>query len=173
MIESQFAIYDLAQFLSAVSMFEDPDLIVGEKAMIIKHGSEKMSYTFSEPSLILSPPEKQIVLPSNDVELVLKNDVLNRVLKAVSIIGVPEIAVTGDGNSIFIEALNTKNPSHSAYRVEVGETSKKFRLIFLAENIKLLPGDYNVSISSRGLSHFKGDDVEYWIAVEASSTYEG
>jgi hypothetical protein len=139
--------------------------------MTITKGSEKINYTYSEMSLMLAPPEKGIQLPSRDVEFELKNEVLVRVQKALSIIGAPEIAVTGDGHQVYIEALNTKDQSKSNYRVEVGETDKNFRFIFLAENIKLLPGDYNVTVSSKGLSHFKGDDVEYWVAVEASSTF--
>lgn len=172
-IDSSFGIYDLGQFLSAISLFEDPDLIKGNHAMTIAKGSEKINYIYSEMSLMLSPPEKEIQLPSIDVEFELKNDVLVRVQKALGIIGAPEIAITGDGDKVYIEALNTKDQSKSNYRVEVGDTDKTFRFIFLAENIKLLPGDYKVAISSKGLSHFKGQDVEYWVAVEQHSTYEG
>lgn len=172
-IDSAFGIYDLGQFLSAISLFEDPELIKGNHAMTITKGSEKINYIYSEMSLMLSPPEKEIQLPTRDVEFELKNDVLVRVQKALGIIGAPEIAVTGDGDKVYVEALNTKDQSKSNYRVEVGETNKNFRFIFLAENIKLLPGDYNVTISSKGLSHFKGEDVEYWVAVEQHSTYEG
>jgi len=172
-IDSSFGIYDLGQFLSAISLFEDPELIKGNHSMTITKGTEKINYTYSEMSLMLSPPEKEIQLPSRDVEFELKNEVLVRVQKALGIIGAPEIAVTGDGDKVFIEALNTKDQSKSNYRVEVGETDKNFRFIFLAENIKLLPGDYNVTVSSKGLSHFKGEDVEYWVAVEQHSTYEG
>jgi hypothetical protein len=172
-IDASFGIYDLGQFLSAISLFEDPELTPGQQAMTISRGSEKINYIYSEMSLMLSPPEKEIQLPSRDVEFELKNEVLVRVQKALGIIGAPEIAVTGDGDKVFIEALNTKDQSKSNYRVEVGETDKNFRFIFLAENIKLLPGDYNVTVSSKGLSHFKGEDVEYWVAVEQHSTYEG
>ena len=171
--QSQFAIYDLAQFLSAVSMFDDPELTPTKTAMEIGTNRERIKYTFSEPSLILAAPEKEVKVPDPEVVFELKNDSLTRTLKALSVIGAPEIAVTGDGENVYIEALNTKDSSKSTYRVPVGETSKTFRFIFLAENIKLLPGDYNVSISSKGLSHFKGSDVEYWVAVEAHSTYEG
>lgn len=172
-IEKTFAIYDLPQFLSAVSLFEDPELELGDRSVNIGSGRERIRYTFSEPSLILAPPEKEIQLPTPEVEFTLRNDVLTRVQKALGIIGAPEIAVTGDGEKIYVEALNTKNSSESTYKVEVGETDKTFRLIFLAENIKLLPGDYEVAISSKGLSHFKGEDIEYWVAVEQHSTYEG
>lgn len=172
-IESTFGIYDLPQFLSAVSMFDEPELIPGTQSIRITNGNEKLDFRFAEISLIQSPPEKDIVLQSVDVEFELKNEVLNRTLKALGIIGAPEIAVTGDGEKIYLETLNTKNSSESAYRVEVGTTDKEFRMIFLAENIKLLPGDYSVAISAKGLSHFKSDDVEYWVAVEASSHYTG
>ncbi len=170
-IDATFGIYDLGQFLSAISLFDDPELTPGNSAMTISKGSEKINYIYSEMSLMLTPPEKEIQLPSIDVEFELKNEVLVRVQKALGIIGAPEIAVTGDGNSVYIEALNTKDTSKSNYRVEVGQTDKTFRFIFLAENIKLLPGDYKVAISSKGLSHFKSEDVEYWVAVEASSTF--
>lgn len=170
---SSFAIYDLAQFLGAVSMFEDPELNPTKDAMEIVRGTEKLRYKFSEPSLIYAAPEKEVRLPTHDVEFELKNEILTRTQKALSVIGAPEIAVTGDGQSIYLEALNTKNSGDSAYRVNVGTTDKNFRFIFLAENMKLLPGDYNVAISSKGLSHFKGEDVEYWVAVEQHSTYEG
>lgn len=172
-IEKTFAVYDLPQFLSAISLFEDPELELGERSADIGNGRERIRYTFSEPSLILAPPEKEIQLPTPEVEFTLRNDVLTRVQKALGIIGAPEIAVTGDGEKIYVEALNTKNTSESTYKVEVGSTDKNFRLIFLAENIKLLPGDYQVAISSKGLSHFKGEDIEYWVAVEQHSTYEG
>lgn len=172
-IERTFAIYDLGKFLSAVSMFDDPDLLLGDTSITITNGREKLSYTYAEISLIKAPPEKEITFPSVDVEFDLKNDDLNRVIKALSIIGAPEIAFTGDGTSIYMEALNTKNPAESTYRTEVGSTNKQFRLIFKAENIKLLPGDYHVKVSGKGLSHFKAEDVEYWIAVEANSTFEG
>lgn len=172
-MESKFAIYDLAQFLSAVSMFNDPELVAGSSNMEISEGSEKINFTFAEPSLILSPPDRQLKLPSPEVQFELKSEILARTQKALGIIGAPEIAVTGDGSAIYIEALNTKNSSESTYKVQVGETDKTFNMIFLAENIKLLPGDYNVSISSKGLSLFKSVDVEYFIAVEDTSTFEG
>lgn len=166
-----FAIYDLSKFLSAISMFEEPDLEPSGTKAVITSGNERMSWTLAEPSLILQPPERGIGAVEPDVQFNLKNDVLSRTIKALSIIGVPEIAVTGDDGKIYLEALNTKNSSESSYRVEVGETDKTFRLIFLAENIKLLPGDYDVSISKRGISYFKGEDVEYWITTEQNSTY--
>lgn len=170
--ETNFGIYDLSQFLGVVTMFEDPELITTERSVDITQGRERLSYTYSETSLLLAPPDKAINIPTPEVQFGLKNDVLVRTMKALSIIGAPEIAVRGDGSSVFFEAINSKNPSESMYSVNVGDTKDTFRLIFRAENIKLLPDDYTVEISSKGISHFTGSDVEYWITLEQSSTFE-
>ena len=170
-IHDTFGIYDLGQFLSAISLFDEPELIQQDHAIVIKQGNEKIKYIYSEPSLILSPPEKTLRLPSQEVVFELKNDVLTRVQKALGIIAAPEIAVTGEDGKVYIEAMNTRDASRSNYRVEVGETESSFQFVFLAENIKLLPGDYTVAISSKGLSHFKGSDVDYWVAIESHSRF--
>lgn len=169
----KFGVYDLGRFLSSISLFNEPDIHVDGKSVVIAEGNEKLNYTASEPSLIMTPPDKNIQLQSVDVKFNLESDTLTRVMKALSIIGVPEIVFTGDGKNIYLEALNSRDQSASNYKVQVGETDKTFKFIFLAENIKLLPGSYEVSVSSRGISHFKGDDIEYWVSVESNSTYEG
>lgn len=172
-IESPFAIYDLSRFLSTLSLFENPELSVETGSMKIKQGSKKINYTFAEPSMIVSPPEKEIKLPDPEVEFVLSADNLQELLKALSVLSLPEIAVVGDGSTVSVQVLDSKNPSGDVYSVAVGETTNTFRMIFKAENLKLLPGSYEVRISSKGLSHFSSSEVEYYIAVEASSTFEG
>jgi hypothetical protein len=172
-IGKTFAIYDLSQFLAAISMFEDPELALSETSVRITSGTERMSYTFSEPSLILGPPEKQIVLPSTEISFDLKEAVLVRTMKALSVIGCPEIAVTGDGKKIHLEALDSRKPGNSSYKVEIGETSSDFQMIFKSDNILMLPADYRVSISAKGLAHFQGTDVEYFVAVEHHSKFNG
>ena len=172
-IESQFAIYDLSRFLSTLSLFDNSELTVETGFMKIKQGSRKINYTFAEPSMIVSPPEKDIKLPDPEVEFTLSADDLQEVLKGLSVLSLPEIAVVGDGSIVSVQVLDSKNPSGDTYSVTVGETTNTFKMIFKAENLKLLPGTYDVRISSKGLSHFNSTEVEYYIAVEASSTFEG
>lgn len=171
--EKQFAIYDLVKFISAVTMFEDAEINLGETSATIGKGKEKISFIYAEPSLILSPPDRELSLGEPDIKFTLTNDVLNRLLKAMPVVGAPEIAVTGEDGTIYLEAIDSKVSGKSSYRVEVGPTDKSFQMIFSAENIKLLPLDYEVSISKRGISHFKADDVEYWITLEANSRFDG
>lgn len=171
--ESSFAIFDLPNLLGALTLFEDPELSASSQVLEIREGGRRMNYMLADLSLVVEPPSKDVELPSPEVQFTLKSDEFSRLMKALAVIGAPQLAVTGDGETMYFETHNAKNPSESTYRVEVGKTDKKFKLIFLAENIKLMPGDYEVQISSRGLSHFKGVDIEYWIAVEHTSTYEG
>lgn len=179
-IEGTFAIYDMPKFLSAISMFEDPELSEMGSFVEIRQGNEKINYTCAEQSLIKTPPEKEIVLPTVDVQFELKNETINRVLKGMAITGANALCITGEDGKIFLEAKTIahgksgSNPSGApSYRAEVGVTDKKFSFIIMADNFKLLSGDYIVSVSQRGLSHFSSSDVEYWIAVEANSSFEG
>lgn len=179
-IEGEFAIYDMGRFLSALSMFDDPILTHKGSYVEIRQGNEKIDYICAEPSLIKRPPNKEIVLPSIDVVVDLKNETINRMIKGMAITGANVMCITGDGESVYLEAKTmaaTKSQQGTngtpSYRAQVGTTDKKFSFIFSADNIKMLAGDYRVSITRQGLAHFKGTDVEYWIAVETKSTFEG
>ena len=161
-------------------MFEDPILTPGDSYVEIRQGNEKINYTVAEPSLIKNPPEKEITLPSIDVEFELKNETINRVLKGMAITGANALCITGEEGKIFLEAktINTSKVQPAStgaptYRAEVGVTDKKFSFIIMADNFKLLTGDYTVSVSRSGLANFRAADIEYWIAVEANSSFEG
>lgn len=167
----KFAIYNLDRFISTVSLFNDPELKFGDKAVEIFDGNKKSNYTYADESVITKAPDKEINLPSAEVKFTLTNEVLKDVEKAASVLGLPEIVVSGDGTNVFLQAMDTKNPSGDVYSVNIGDTDKTFRAIFKAENIKIIPEDYEVTISARGISHFSGKDVEYWIAIESSSTF--
>jgi hypothetical protein len=116
------------------------------------------------------PPEKQIKLPSTDAECFITNKDFQNITKALSVLGLPEIAIVGDGENISLQAIDTKNPADT-FSITVGQSSNVFRAIFKSENLKIMDGDYTVSISSKGISQFVGTEVSYWIAVEATSTF--
>lgn len=170
-IPSTFAVYDLSRMLGTVSLFNNPTIDLHDKYMTISEGKRKINYTFTEPSLVVSPPEKDIKFPEPEVTFILTESTLSEVGKALSVLSLPEFAVTGDGEHVYVQALDSKNPSGDIYSVEVGDTSDKFRMIISAENLKVLPNDYEVKISSQGLSHFKSPKIEYYVAVESSSHF--
>lgn len=171
-IDREFAIYDLSQLLATLALFEQTEVIAQENYLEIVSGSEKVKYLYADPSLIVTPPNKSLELPSVDVTFDLPADVLNKTMKAMSIMGAPELAVVGDGNDIRVQTYNSKNTNTSNYSNVVGKTDKRFTMVFLAENLKLMPGDYTVSISAAKIGHFRGSGIEYYVAVEQSSTME-
>ena len=169
--DKRFAIYNLDRFLSTLSLFENPELIFGDRSVVISDNNKTTNYTYAEESTVAKVPEKEINLPSIDVSFRLTNENLKDVERAAAVLQLPEIVVSGDGSKVYLQAADSKNPSGDVYSIAIGETNKTFRAIFRSENIKIIPGDYDVSICSRGISLFKGNETEYWIAVESTSTF--
>ena len=169
--DQRFAIYNLDRFISIVSTFTDPDFKFGDKSVDICDNSRKTHYVYADENTVTKVPDRVINLPSIDVTFKLTNENIKDVEKASGILALPEIVVMGDGKNLFLQAADSKNPSGDVYSIQIGETDKAFKAIFKAENIKIIPGDYDVSISSEGISHFVRDDVEYYIAVEQTSTF--
>jgi len=170
---TRFAIYELNKFLGVTSLFKDAELDFGEKQVKIVSGRQSVNYTYADPSMIVAPdPNKDINFPAADVEFSISQEELQKVVKASGVLQLPEIAVTGDSHHITVTATNSKNPSSDVFSIEVGTTDKTFNMIFKVENIiKLISSNYDVMISSKGLSKWSTNNVFYYIATEASSTF--
>lgn len=171
-IESTFSIYDLSRFLGVVSLFENPRYTVNENTLTIESSGRKVNYTFCDPSTIMIAPDKELNIGDVAVSFKMAKDHFGEVMKALGVMTLPDFVVVGNGSKIYLRATDTKNPSADQFNIEVGTTDKTFNVIFRTDNMKLMPRDYDVSISSKGISHFKAEDVEYWIAVESTSTFE-
>jgi hypothetical protein len=169
--DGTYGIYALNRFISSLSLFETPELQFGSESVRIQGENRSILYHFSDPSVIMVAPEKEIKLPSVDVEFKATNKDIQNVMKALGVLGLPEIAVVGDGNNISLQAIDSKSGTADNYSINVGETNLAFRAIFRAENMKMMDGDYEVKISSKGISQFVGLEATYWIAVESSSNF--
>jgi hypothetical protein len=173
-IPRDFGIYDLNQFLNGLSLHTSPDLDFGdEDYVIIKEGRMRSKYFFADPSVIVSPPEKEISLPSEDVCFELTSQQLDRLKKAASVYQLPDISAIGDGNEIKLVARDKKNDTSNDFSIVVGETDAEFVFNFKEENLKIVPGNYEVVVSSKLLSRFqnKNIDVTYYIALEPDSSF--
>jgi hypothetical protein len=170
-IPSTFAIYDLSRFLGVVSLFEDPTYQIEDRMVNIGAPGRTVSYTFADPSTIITPPDREIVLEEPDVVFELKHENFAEIMKALGVMSFPDLVVVGEDGNIFLRATDTKNPSSDKYDIEVGTTDRTFTAVFKTENVKILPSSYTVSLSSKGISHFVSDDVEYWISLEANSDF--
>ena len=169
---SDFAIYDLNEFLSALSLFGKPDLEFGNDFVIItEEGTSKsLKYWFSDPSVVTTP-SKEISMPSTELTFNLSSDTLNEITKAAAVIGVPDMALSGGK----LMVTDKKNSTANAYEtsLDVGDVDAQYKFWFKVENLKVMPGAYDVEVSSKKISHFTNTKlgVQYWIALEPESSY--
>ena len=169
----EFAIYDLTQFISMITAFDDPDLKLGEDAVTIKNGTHEANIRYAKSDLIQAPPAKEINLPSAEISFTLAASALQSALRAAGVLGLPELALIGRGGVAYLAALDSRNEGSNNFMSEVGKSEANYRMIFKIENLKILNRDYEVRVSAKGIAHFasKTGDVEYWIATEQSSKY--
>jgi hypothetical protein len=171
----QFAIYKLPEFLGILSLFKDPEVEFTKHAIRIRQGNQYINYTMADASMVVAPPDgKQISLASVDVEFDITGDSIQRLIKAAAILQLPNICVKGDGEKITITATDVKTPTANEFSLDIGVTDKVFNMVFIVDNIiKLISNDYNVKISSKGISKFENFDnhITYFIANEASSNF--
>ena len=174
-----FAIYELNRFLGAVSLFDDPEFQFNGKSANIGTTKHSVDYVYCDPSMIVTPPENNITFPDPEVKFTLSQDSLSQVMKASNVLGTPEIAIEGGphpNDSIRIKALDVNNDSTDTFQVVLDEKSgHTFRFVFKTENMKMIPGNYDIEISSKGISHFslQGTELQYWIATESTSSFGG
>jgi len=174
-----FAIYELNRFLGAVSLFDDPEFQFNGKSANIGTTKHSVDYVYCDPSMIVTPPENNITFPDPEVKFTLSQDALSQIMKASNVLGTPEIAIEGGphpNDVIRLKALDVNNDSTDTFKVVLDEKSgHTFRFVFKTENMKMIPGNYDVEISSKGISHFtlQGQKLEYWIATESTSSFGG
>jgi hypothetical protein len=178
-IPADFGVYDLNEFLSVVSLHKDePSFEFDSKHVLISgnKGRSKIKYRFCEPTMIVTPPEKQLTMPTPEISFELSAEDFEWIMRAANVLSSPQIAVESDGKSIQIITLDLQNDSAHTDALEIGDgNGDKYRMVFKTENLsKLMSGAYTVSISSKGISHFKHKtaDLQYWITTETGSKFE-
>ena len=169
-----FGIYDLNQFLNGLSLHQSPELdFQNDGYVVIREGRSRSKYFFADPSVIVTPPDKAIELPSEDVCFELSTTVLERLLKAAAVYQLPDFSAVGENGVVKLVVRDKKNDTSNAHEEVVGETDNNFSFNFKVENIKILPGTYDVVVSQKLLSRFtsKNHDLTYYIALEPDSTF--
>ena len=174
-LPKDFGIYDLNQFLNGLSLHNNPDLdFTNDNYVVIKEGRSRSKYFFADPNVIICPPEKSIELPTEDVSFELKTEQLDKLLKAAGIYQLPDLSAIGEDGVVKLVVRDKKNETSNDFAVVVGETEGNFVFNFKVENIKLIPGSYDVVVSQKLLSKFtcREHDLTYYIALEPDSSYE-
>ena len=169
-----FGIYDLNQFLNGLSLHQSPELdFKNDGYVVIREGKSRSKYFFADPNVIVTPPEKAINLPTEDVCFELSTDQLEKLLKASAVYQLPDLSAVGEAGVVKLVVRDKKNDTSNDFSVVVGETDKDLSFNFNVENIKILPGTYEVVVSQKLLSRFtsKNHDLTYYIALEPDSTF--
>ena len=169
----EFCIFDLNQFLSVYNLNKDSELDFTKSDVVFKSGKKKTNYRMTAPDMIVVPPNKEITLPSVDCEFTLSAEDYDSIMKAASVLSSPHITIKSDGESVEVITSDASDNSAHTNSTEVGSgNGSKFSIVFKTENIKLIPGSYDVKISFKGIGHFQNtkEDVQYWIAFEAKES---
>ena len=169
-----FAIYDLNQFLNGLGLHQDPELDFREDSFLsIREGKRRVKYFFADPQVITAPPEKTLTLPTQDVCFQLDSVTLEKLLKAAAVCQLPDLSAIGEAGVVKLVVRDKKNDTSNEVAIVVGETDREFIFNFKVENIKIIPGAYNVVISSKLLAQFTNENhnLKYFIALEPDSTF--
>lgn len=173
--DTEFGIWDLNKFLGTISLFDSPNFEFDDKSVRISNGSSEVVYYYSEPKL-LTTPTKEITMPDGVLNFTLKESDLQELQKAASVMQLPDMVVRSSGGSVELAVLDKKDATSNTYSLEVGDLlndEHEFAFYFKVENLKMITGDYDVTISEKMISQLVNtkDDVTYWIALESDSTY--
>lgn len=168
-VPSEAAVYDLSRFLATLGLFEKPEVEFGDSKFTISAGRSKLKYTYASPTMIITPPEKDINLPDPELTTVVPWKTIDSVIRAAGVLSLGEIAFVASGNEVTVSAIDSKNPTADSFDIVIKDdyNGAPFTMVIRTDNLKLMPADYEVSLSSKGMAHFKSDTVQYWIAVEA------
>ncbi len=169
-----FGIYDLNEFLGAMSIFEDPELTFDSKVCKITQGNMSIKY-FAADATVLTAPTKSITFPTAEINFELSNQMLTMIQRTASVLKASDVSIVGEGGKITIVVGDKKNATGNSFQEPVGTTDKNFKVNLKVENLKMIPGDYSVSVSSKKISRFQSStngDLVYYVAVEADSTFD-
>lgn len=180
-ITDEFGIYDLNEFLSTLSLFDDPEIMVTESnntriiSMASSDGSTTVEYVCSDPDILTVPPNKSITIPDDDknIRFTLKAGVLDDLKKAASVLAFDTFTVERNKGKTTLNVKSSTGSTKNKYSIaddNIESSLESFKAVFDFSNFRFLPCDYDVVISPRGVSQWTSTDVKYWIAVEQKTS---
>jgi hypothetical protein len=170
-----FAIYDLTSLIGLLSMNKDEseiDFDTNQLTIRGYSGRSRTSYRFTSKELVISPPDKDLVLPTEDAKFTLSADDFNHLQKVASVLQSPQMIVQAESGKLYMHTVDLQNDSANTMRLEIGDTdASDFRVVLRTENMKLMPATYNVTVTLKGFTRFESADgrMRYWISTEATA----
>jgi hypothetical protein len=174
---STFSLFDLNKLLAKISLYKEAELEFGDDRLTITTADKKKSDSvkYCSEKVIVTPPEKQIVLENPDCEFSLSKEDLEWMRRSAGISGSPNFVFESDGETITFMATDLKDDSADQSKIEIGTSDKVFKVAMKVENFKMMDGSYDVAVSKKGMARFKNKDVDvtYYIAIEAANSNFG
>lgn len=166
---SSAGVYDISRFIGTLSLFDAADVSFDADSFRISNDKSELKYTYTAENMIVTPPDKEITIPNVEATLEISSTSLENVAKAADVLGLPEICFSAIDGTIFISATDSKNPTSDSYRTKLVEDAgcSDFKMYIQKDYLRLLPGDYTVSLSKSGMAHFKSSKVQYWVACDS------
>ena len=173
--DKEHSIYDLSEYLGAVSLFDNPNFDFNAEKVTVSEGDNSVQYFYADPQMVISP-QKDITMPQAEVTFDLDEGVLDQLLKASSVLSLPDMVLSSDGTTVVLTVKDKKNSTSNVFSKTVAQgNGSTYEMFLRMENIKVIPGDYTVFVSSQGIAQFtnRKQAVEYFIALEPDSNYTG
>lgn len=168
----EFGIYDLSEFLSVLSLFQNPELEFSEKYVKIFESNNSIKY-YAADSSVLVVPKKDINFPDAEIELLLTAENLSLINKTASVLKSADVSFVGQDGKVIVVVADKKNDTSNSFELVLGDTELEFKVNIKVDMLKFIPGEYQVSISSKRVSKFSstGSDLVYYVGIEADSTF--
>lgn len=169
---NEFGIYDLNQFLGNITTMNSPDLSFAETNVKMNDGEVELVYYSCSPNLIVSPPDKELVMKKIDFEFSLTSKLLEKLLKLAAMNNFPNLSIIGKNGKLNANCHDIKNDTSNSLRtsLSLGDyNGSDFIATFKVENIKVIPDDYNIDVTLAGFAKFtsKNRKLKYFIALES------
>lgn len=174
--EHEFAIYDLPQFLKGIKLYNQPEIEISDDSnfALIKYQNHTIKYLLTPTDLVFAPENRNIRIPSKDVEFEMRYEHFDKLMKAANVFTLSDFTIVGNGKEIILQVRNKADPTSNEVSTIVGETKNNFELNFDRNNLLMIPGHYDVVISKEMVSQFINQDFElvYTVGLCSDSTFE-
>lgn len=169
----QFALHELPTFLGVTSLFKEPELEFEEKLISIKSDNQSVEYTLAEPSMVIAPPDRELILNDPEFEFELKPDDITRLIRAAGVLKLQNASIwTDDDHKVKLSVFDEKQTTRNTFNIDIGTSPHDFKMILQIEHlVKIMPKAYNVKVSSKRMIKLESDNLYYFIACEASSKF--
>jgi len=166
----EVCLYDLNRFLNTVGLFNEPDIELGDTSLTLTSGASQIRYSYANPELLVVAKQKDLTVSDYLTTVHIPAEVLLAVDRARKTLGLEEISIEAKDGQLWIKALDASGSTNDQFALQLGESNHTFKAVMEADNMELIPQSYNVSISPRGITHWKGNNLEYWIVLLANKS---